>query len=79
MATALFISLDKVEATPNTSALSFETFRAFVWKPYYTNIGGGDSRVLRVSLAPHLLGVGLAHVENSGTVVGTQSVDMWES
>ena len=29
-----------------------------------------------VSLAPHLLRVGLAPVENSGTVAGTQSVDM---
>ena len=29
-----------------------------------------------VSLAPNLLRVGLAAVENSGTVAGTQSVDM---
>ena len=77
MATALFFSLDKVEATTNT--LSFKTFRASVWKSYYTNLGGGDSHVLRVSLVPCLLEAGLAPLENSGTVAGTQPVDMWQS
>lgn len=79
MATALFFSWDKVEATTDTSTLSFKTFRGSIWKSYYTNLGGGDSHVLRVSLAPCLLEAGLAPLENSGMVAGIQSVDMWQS
>lgn len=53
-------------------------FGASVSKPYYASLEGRNSYALRVCLAPRLLEMGTAFLENLGIVVGTQSVDMYQ-
>ena len=79
MGIALFFRLDTVEAITNTNSLALEMFRASVWKPYYTELESRNSYAFRFDLALRLLGAGTAFLENSGTVAGTQSVDVGQS